>query len=72
MGFGDFHIAAQVIHTVKHTDDLVLLVQEETVLQCIIHKLAETRRNECAKKRTSRQSTPMQIMIERTQLEILR
>ena len=40
-GFGDFHIAAQVIHTVKCADDLVLLVQEETVLQDMNDKLTE-------------------------------
>ena len=35
-GFGDFKIVAKVIHTVKYADDLVLLVKEETVLQCIV------------------------------------
>jgi hypothetical protein len=35
-GFADSKIAAQVIHTVKYADDLVLLVKEETVLQCVI------------------------------------
>jgi hypothetical protein len=40
-GFGDIRIVAQVIRTVKYADDLVLLVKEQTVLQCIIDTLTE-------------------------------
>jgi hypothetical protein len=40
-GFGDFKIVAEVIHTVKYADDLVLLVKEQTVLQCIIDTLTK-------------------------------
>jgi len=43
-GFGDFQIAAQITHTVKYADDVVLLVKEETVLQCITDELTEIRR----------------------------
>jgi len=39
--FGDFKIGGQIIHTVKHADDLVLLAKEEKVLQDIIDKLIE-------------------------------
>jgi hypothetical protein len=40
-GFGDFKIGGQIIHTVKYTDDLVLLAKEEKVLQNMIDKLIE-------------------------------
>jgi hypothetical protein len=40
-GFGDFKISGQIIHTVKYSDDLVLLAKEEKVLQDIIAKLIE-------------------------------
>jgi len=40
-GFGEFKIVAQVIRTLKYADDLVLLVKEQTVLQCIIDTLTE-------------------------------
>jgi hypothetical protein len=40
-GFGDFKIGVQVICTVKYPDDFVLLAKEETVLQGMIHRLAE-------------------------------
>jgi len=40
-GFGDFKIGGQIIHTVKYTNDLVLLAKEENVLQKIIDKLVE-------------------------------
>jgi len=39
-GFGDFKIG-QVICTVKYTDDLVLLAEEEAVLQGVIERLME-------------------------------
>jgi hypothetical protein len=38
---GDFKIGGQIIHTVKYTDDLVLLAKEEKVLQDMIDKLIE-------------------------------
>ena len=37
--FGDFKIGGQIIHTVKYSDDLVLLAKEEKVLQVMIDKL---------------------------------
>jgi hypothetical protein len=40
-GCGDFKIGGQIIHTVKHADDLVLLAKEEKVLQDMIDKLIE-------------------------------
>jgi len=39
--FGGFKIGGQIIHTVKHADDLVLLTKEEKVLQDMIDKLIE-------------------------------
>jgi len=39
--FGDFKIGVQVIRTVKHADDCVLLAKEETALQGMIHRLTE-------------------------------
>jgi hypothetical protein len=43
-GFGDFKIRSQIIHTVKYTDELVLLAKEEMVLQDMNDKLTETGR----------------------------
>ena len=40
-GLGDFNIGGQIIQTVKHADDLVLMAKEETVLQGMIDKLTE-------------------------------
>ena len=40
-GLGDFNIRAQIIQTVKYTDDLVSMAKEETVLQGMIDKLIE-------------------------------
>jgi len=40
-GFGDFKIG-QEIHTVKCSDDLVLLAKEETVLKGMIYRINET------------------------------
>ena len=37
--FGDFKIVGQVIRTVKYADAIVLLVKEETVLQCVTDRL---------------------------------
>jgi hypothetical protein len=42
--FGDFKIGGQINHTVKYTDELVLLAKEEKVLQDIIHNLIEIER----------------------------
>jgi len=38
-GFGDFKIGGQIIHTVKYSDDLVLLAKEEKMLQDMIDTL---------------------------------
>jgi hypothetical protein len=35
-GFGDFEIGRQVIRTLKHADDLVLMSEENTVLKGMI------------------------------------
>jgi putative lipoic acid-binding regulatory protein len=75
-GFGDFKIG-QVIRTVKYADDLVLLAMELTVLQGMIDRLIEIVRRYAmemyVKKikvmRISRQPYPIQIMIDRKQLE---
>ena len=40
-GLGDFKVRGQIIQTVKHTDDLVLMAKEEMVLQGMIDKLIE-------------------------------
>jgi len=40
-GLADLKIGGQIIHTVKYTDDLVLLAKEEKVLQDMIDKLIE-------------------------------
>ena len=42
-GFGDFKIG-QVIHTVKHADELVLLAKEEAVLHGMTERLFAIRR----------------------------
>jgi hypothetical protein len=42
--FGDFKFRGQVIHTVKYTDNLVLLAKEEMVLQGTTGRLTETGR----------------------------
>jgi hypothetical protein len=39
-GFGDFKIG-EVIYTVKHADDLVLLAKKETVIQGMSNRLIE-------------------------------
>jgi hypothetical protein len=41
VGFGDFKIGGQVIHTVKYADDYVLLAKEEKVLQGMFDRLIE-------------------------------
>jgi hypothetical protein len=40
-GFGDLKIGGQIINTVKHADDLVLLAKEEMVLQDMNDELIE-------------------------------
>jgi len=76
-GFGDLKIGGQIIHTVKHTDDLVLLAKEEKVLQDLIDKLIEIGRchgmemnvEKTKVMRISRQPFPVKIMIDQKQLE---
>ena len=41
-GFGGFNIGGQIIQTVKYSDELVLMAEEETVLEGMIDKLIET------------------------------
>jgi hypothetical protein len=61
----------QVIHTVKYTDDLVLLAKEEEVLQDMTERLSENekcyRMDTNVEKpkvmRNSRQPPPVQIML---------
>ena len=75
--FGDFKIGLQIIHTVKHADDLVLLAKEEKVLQETIDKLIEIggfygmERNVEKTKvmRISRQPFPLKIMIDQKQIK---
>jgi len=40
-GLGVFNIGGQIIQTVKHADDLVLMTREETVVQGTIENLIE-------------------------------
>jgi hypothetical protein len=40
-GFGDFKIGRQIIHTMKHADELVLLAKEGKVVQKMIDKLID-------------------------------
>jgi hypothetical protein len=40
-GFGDFKIGGQAIRTVKYSDDLVLLAEEEPVLRGMLERLTE-------------------------------
>jgi hypothetical protein len=76
-GFGDFKIGGQVIRTVKYSDDLVLLVREEKVLQGMVDRLSETGRHygmemnvEKTKViRISKQLSQMKIMTDQKQLE---
>jgi len=70
--FGDFKIGGQIIHAVKHADELVLLAKEEKMLQDMIDKLTEIgscygmeMNVEKAKvMRIARQPFPVKIMIE--------
>jgi len=43
-GIGDFKIRAEIIGTVKYTDDRVLLARKEPVLECMVHRITETGR----------------------------
>jgi hypothetical protein len=76
-GFGDFRTGGQVIRTVEHTDDFVLLTKEETVLQGMTDRLTETGKC-CAMeinvgktkvKRISWKSTSLQIVVDQKQPE---
>jgi hypothetical protein len=75
--FGDFKIGGQVICTVKYADDLVLLAKEENMLQGVVDRLCEIGRpygmemnvEKTRVMRISRQSSPVQIMIDQKQLE---
>ena len=68
---GDPKIGGQIIHTVKYTDDLVVLAKEEKVLQDIIDKLIEIGRcygmetnvEKTKLMRISRQPFPVKIII---------
>ncbi|MCL2094277.1 MAG: reverse transcriptase domain-containing protein [Treponema sp.] len=44
VGYGDFKIGGQIIHTVIYVENLVLLAKEEKVLQDMIDKIIETGR----------------------------
>jgi len=76
-GFGDFKIGGQIIHTVKYTDDLVLLTKKEKMLQDMTDKLIEIggyygmEKNVEKTKvmRISRQPFPVKIIIDQKQLE---
>jgi hypothetical protein len=76
-GFGDFRVGGQIIHTLKYTDNLVLLAKEEKVLQDMIDKLIEIGRcngmdmniEKTKVMRISRQPFPVKIMIDQKQLE---
>jgi len=75
--FQNFKIGGQIIHTVKHADDLVLLAKEEKVLQDMIDKLIEIGRchgmemnvEKTKIMRISRQPFPVKILIDQKQLE---
>jgi hypothetical protein len=71
-GLGDFKIGGQIIHTVKYSDDFVLLAKEEKVLQDMINKLIEIGRcygmdmnvEKTKVMRILRQPLPVNIMID--------
>ena len=75
-GFGDFKIGGQIIHTVKYTDDLVLLTKKEKMLQDMTDKLIEIggyygmEKNVEKTKvmRISRQPFPVKIIIDQKNL----
>ena len=76
-GLGDFNIGRQIIQTVEHADDLVLMAKEETVLQGMPDKLIETGRYYGMEMNVenrkvmgiSRQPSPVTITIDQKQLE---
>jgi hypothetical protein len=76
-GFRDFKTGGQIMHTVKYTDNLVLLAKEETVLLDMFDKLIEIGRcygmdmniEKTKVMRISRQPIPVKIMIDQKQLE---
>jgi hypothetical protein len=41
VGFGDFKIGGQIIHTIKYADDFMLVAKEEKMLQHMIDILIE-------------------------------
>jgi hypothetical protein len=76
-GLGDLKIGGQIIHTVKYSDELVLLAKEGKVLQDMIDKLIEIGRcygmemnvEKTKVMRISRQPFPVKIIIDQKQLE---
>ena len=76
---GDFKIEGQVIHSVKHADNLVVLAAEGVVLQGMIERLSEIGRCSGMEKdvdkikvmRISRQPSPVQILVDEKQPENL-
>jgi hypothetical protein len=78
-GFGDLKIRGQIINTMKHADDLVLLAKEDTVLQDMTDKLIEIVRcygmeinvKKTKVMRISRQPFPVKLTIDQKQLENL-
>jgi hypothetical protein len=75
--FGDLNIGGQIMHTVKYSDELVLLAEEEKVLQDMIDKLIEIGRcygmemnvEKTKVMRIPRQPFPVKIIIGQKQLE---
>jgi hypothetical protein len=75
--FGDFKIGGQIIHTVKYSDDLVLLSKERKMLQDMIGKVIEIggcygmemNVEKTKVMRISRQTFPVKIMIDHKQLK---
>jgi len=72
VGSGDFKIGGKVIRSVKYTDDLVLVLKEDTVLQGMIGRLTEVGR--CGMEinvdkskliTISRQPSPVPVMIDK-------
>jgi hypothetical protein len=78
-GFGDLNIGGQVICFLKYTDNLVLLAKEEAVLQGMFEGLIDIGRcygmemnvKKTMKMRISIQLSPIQIMLDQKQQEIV-
>jgi hypothetical protein len=76
-GFGDFKIGRQVICSVKHADDLVLLVKEQMVLQGMTDRqigigkcyLMEMNMAKTQVMKISRKPSPIHIMIDQKPLQ---